>query len=47
MDDETEYVGTNEIIQEGQNGQSRVTEQIQYVNGEIQGFLMRLSKESK
>ena len=45
IDDETEYVGTNEVVQEGQNGQSRVTEQIQYVNGEIQGLYISSETE--
>ena len=45
IDDDSEYVGTNEIIQNGQNGQSRVTEQIRYVNGEIRGLYISSETE--
>ncbi len=38
QNDDTMYVGTNKTIQEGQNGETRVTEKIQYINGEIQGL---------
>ncbi len=38
QDDDTKYKGTYETIQEGENGQTRVTEKIQYINGEIQGL---------
>jgi len=45
QDDEESYVGTNETIQEGENGQTRVTEKIQYINGEIQGLYITNKKE--
>lgn len=38
QDDSSMYVGNNETIQEGQDGVIRVTEKIQYINGEIQGL---------
>lgn len=38
QDDDTKYRGTNETLQEGENGTTRVTEKIQYINGEIQGL---------
>lgn len=38
QDDDTKYRGNNETIQEGENGETRVTEKIQYINGEIQGL---------
>ena len=38
QDDDTKYRGSNETIQEGENGETRVTEKIQYINGEIQGL---------
>lgn len=38
QDDDTKYKGSEETIQEGQNGETRVTEKIQYINGEIQGL---------
>lgn len=38
QEDDTRYIGNNETIQDGQNGESRVTEKIQYINGEIQGL---------
>ena len=45
IEDENLYIGTNETIQEGQNGESRVTEQIQYINGEIQGLYISSETE--
>ena len=45
QEDDTIYVGTNETIQEGQNGTTRVTEQIQFKNGEIQGLYITNKKE--
>lgn len=45
IEDDTRYVGNNETIQEGQNGESRVTEQIQYINGEIQGLYISSKTE--
>lgn len=38
QEDDTRYIGNNETIQEGENGESRLTEKIQYINGEIQGL---------
>lgn len=38
QDDDTKYRGTNETLQEGENGTTRVTEKIQYINGKIQGL---------
>ena len=38
QDDENAYQGNNQTIQEGENGETRVTEKIQYLNGEIQGL---------
>ncbi|MBQ3021501.1 MAG: peptidoglycan DD-metalloendopeptidase family protein [Bacilli bacterium] len=40
QEDDTKYVGTKETIQQGQNGETRVTEKIQYINGEIQGLVI-------
>lgn len=45
QDDDSIYVGTEEIIQNGQNGEMRVTEKIQYINGEIQGLYITNKKE--
>lgn len=39
-DDDSKYVGDNTTIQVGENGISRITESIQYVNGEIQGLII-------
>ena len=38
QDDENLYQGSNETLQEGENGEMRVTEKIQYINGEVQGL---------
>ena len=38
QDDDTKYRGNNETIQEGENGETRVTEKIQYIHEEIQGL---------
>lgn len=38
QNDDTKYIGNNETIQEGENGETRLTEKIQYINGEIQGL---------
>ena len=38
QDDENLYQGNNQTLQEGENGETRVTEKIQYINGEIQGL---------
>ena len=38
QDDENSYQGSKQTIQEGENGKTRVTEKIQYINGEIQGL---------
>lgn len=45
QDDDTRYKGNNETIQEGENGTTRVTEKIQYINGEIQGLYITNKKE--
>lgn len=45
QDDDTLYKGNNETIQEGENGTTRVTEKIQYINGEIQGLYITNKKE--
>lgn len=39
-DDDSKYVGEYSTIQSGENGVSRITESIQYVNGEIQGLII-------
>ena len=44
-DDENMYQGNSETIQEGENGQTRVTEKIQYKNGEIQGLYITNKSE--
>lgn len=45
QEDDTRYVGNNETIQEGENGSTRVTEKIQYINGEIQGLYITAKNE--
>ena len=45
QEDDTMYVGDTETIQEGQNGETRVTEKIQFINGEIQGLYITNKKE--
>lgn len=45
QNDDTKYVGDNETIQEGENGTTRVTEKIQYINGEIQGLYITSKTE--
>lgn len=45
QDDDSIYKGNNETIQEGENGTTRVTEKIQYVNGEIQGLYITNKQE--
>lgn len=45
QEDDTMYSGTTETLQEGQNGETRVTEKIQYINGEIQGLYITNKKE--
>ena len=45
QDDDTLYKGNNKVIQEGENGTTRVTEKIQYINGEIQGLYITNKKE--
>lgn len=45
QDDDSKYKGNNETIQEGENGTTRVTEKIQYVNGEIQGLYITNKQE--
>lgn len=40
QDDENLYQGNNQTLQEGENGETRVTEKIQYINGEIQGLII-------
>ena len=45
QEDDTKYVGQNETIQEGENGTTRVTEKIQYINGEIQGLYITAKSE--
>lgn len=45
QDDDTKYKGNNETIQEGENGKTRVTEKIQYINGEIQGLYITNKSE--
>ena len=45
QDDDTMYKGNNETIQDGENGTTRVTEKIQYINGEIQGLYITNKKE--
>lgn len=45
QEDDTRYVGNNQTIQEGENGTTRVTEKIQYINGEIQGLYITNKKE--
>lgn len=45
QDDENAYQGNNETLQEGENGETRVTEKIQYVNGEIQGLYITSKTE--
>ncbi len=39
-DDKNAYVGNNTTIQEGVNGETRLTETIKYINGEIQGLVV-------
>ena len=43
--DSSLYYGTNKTIQEGQNGKSKVTEKIQFKNGEIIQLLITKSEE--
>ncbi len=45
QDDDTMYKGNNETIQQGENGETRVTEKIQYINGEIQGLYITSKQE--
>ena len=45
QDDENSYQGNNETLQEGENGETRVTEKIQYINGEIQGLYITSKTE--
>ena len=45
QEDENRYIGDNQTVQEGQNGESRVTEKIQYINGEIQGLYITAKTE--
>lgn len=45
QNDDTLYKGNNQTIQEGENGTTRVTEKIQYINGEIQGLYITNKKE--
>jgi len=45
QEDDTIYAGTNETLQEGQNGETRVTEKIKYINGEIHGLYITNKKE--
>lgn len=45
QDDDTMYKGNNETIQLGENGETRVTEKIQYINGEIQGLYITSKQE--
>ena len=44
-EDDTKYVGNNTIIQEGEDGLTRVTEKVLYKNGEIQTLF--ISNESE
>ncbi len=45
QDDDTMYKGNNEVIQQGEKGETRVTEKIQYINGEIQGLYITKTQE--
>ena len=45
QDDENLYQGNNQTLQEGENGETRVTEKIQYINGEIQGLYITSKTE--
>ena len=46
-DDDTMYYGTTKTIQEGSNGTSRVTEEVQYKNGQITQLVMPKSVSVK
>lgn len=43
--DDTQYVGKNTTIQDGENGIARITESIQYINGEIRGLVITSTSE--
>lgn len=47
QDDDTMYVGQTKVVQEGVNGVSKVTESIQYKNGEIEKLVITKSEEVK
>lgn len=40
LDDPNSYVGTEKVVQEGENGVTRVTEKILYKNGQIHNFII-------
>ena len=43
--DSSMYAGTSKVVQEGSNGEARVTEQIQYKNGDITQLIITKSEE--
>lgn len=47
QEDNTMYVGQTKTLQEGVNGVSKVTESIQYKNGEIESLIITKSEEIK
>ena len=44
-DDDTMYEGKTKVVQDGINGKSRITESIQYINGEIKGLIITNTSE--
>ena len=40
VDDNTKYVGSKEVTQEGQNGKTKITQDIIYINGDIQSLVI-------
>ena len=44
-EDDSKFIGNNTVIQDGENGVSRITESIQYINGEIKGLIITSTSE--
>ena len=44
-EDDSMYVDESKVIQSGENGKARITESIQYINGEIKGLIITGTSE--
>ena len=40
VDDNTKYIGSKEVTTKGQNGRTKITQEIVYINGEIQSLVI-------